>query len=631
MPATSRHEIIRLLASENYPEAVRCILLRVLGKMGGEESLDLILSIVTTRESQAQLVAACEAMRTLVLASAFPPRLRMKLENAREQLYQDLLLLKAAYQQFGGATPMLQQLFRDTIYFYSGIFLLFLSLQYGRRELSNIAEILLNTDQMLSGEAWELSEAILPRNLFLQMKELFSVPLTALPFESQTPDHETLLKLLTIDPWVSNLVLFMQHQMVLKQHPLFSSWPDEVLMSLTQCFKPYESQPGEKIAVQGDRVHSIYFIIAGKVELSHENPDGTSSVIATRLPGEAIGLAESGIFSNAGVYTATVTALTPVTFLQLTVEDFQKILQNYPQFKQEFETVSVDLLKMRLIKVMAPTTEFSMEELRHLMHKITEKDVPASSTVFHQGEEGDYCYLIRSGQIAIDKTTENGAITRLAVLTTPMIFGETALLLSTTRNASAIAITDCKLFALSHRDVLEALKLKTIATDELLLLEHKNPERNPAVVASLHPSADGRQFTVLTNPANNKYFQLDEVEISVWQQLNGNNSVREIIQLLKRKAPLISIIEIYNLILALARDGFVTIEKTAPLSLWKRAMERVKGIMEAKHVFENTDRWFTKTYEAGITFLFSKPAKVIFSLLGVLGLFTFICVYSPGY
>ena len=59
-------------------------------------------------------------MRTLVLVSGFPPRLRMKLENAREQLYQDLSLLKAAYQQLGGATPMLQQLFRDTIYFYSG-------------------------------------------------------------------------------------------------------------------------------------------------------------------------------------------------------------------------------------------------------------------------------------------------------------------------------------------------------------------------------------------------------------------------------------------------------------------------------------------------------------------------------
>ena len=35
MPATCRHEIIRLFASENYPEAVRRILLRVLGKMGG--------------------------------------------------------------------------------------------------------------------------------------------------------------------------------------------------------------------------------------------------------------------------------------------------------------------------------------------------------------------------------------------------------------------------------------------------------------------------------------------------------------------------------------------------------------------------------------------------------------------
>ncbi len=84
--------------------------------------------------------------------------------------------------------------------------------------------------------------------------------------------------------------------------------------------------------------------------------------------------------------------------------------------------------------------------------------VPPNEYIFHIKEDGDRCYLLRSGQVEIlVKNKDYPELKRLTVLTAPAIFGEAALITSAKRNASVRTLEQCELLAIGKNTQIKVL------------------------------------------------------------------------------------------------------------------------------------------------------------------------------
>ena len=66
--------------------------------------------------------------------------------------------------------------------------------------------------------------------------------------------------------------------------------------------------------------------------------------------------------------------------------------------------------------------------------------LPADATIFREGDEGDYTYVVKSGKVRIETRGQE-----LAVIGAGEIFGEMAMIDRAQRSAEALALTDCEL------------------------------------------------------------------------------------------------------------------------------------------------------------------------------------------
>jgi serine phosphatase RsbU (regulator of sigma subunit) len=89
-----------------------------------------------------------------------------------------------------------------------------------------------------------------------------------------------------------------------------------------------QTYPPEHVLVHEGEIEHIFYILAdGQAEISQKLGDGSKRVIITRLPGEFFG--EMALIEKMP-RSATVTALTKVTVLEVSEEAFQELLVSHP-------------------------------------------------------------------------------------------------------------------------------------------------------------------------------------------------------------------------------------------------------------------------------------------------------------
>ena len=76
----------------------------------------------------------------------------------------------------------------------------------------------------------------------------------------------------------------------------------------------------------------------------------------------------------------------------------------------------------------------------------------AQSTVFQEGDSGEALYILVDGHIKLSKVDLGGYEKTLAILQPPEFFGEMALLGSTSRSATAVALNEVEAFLLFEDD-----------------------------------------------------------------------------------------------------------------------------------------------------------------------------------
>ena len=98
-------------------------------------------------------------------------------------------------------------------------------------------------------------------------------------------------------------------------------------------------------------------------------------------------------------------------------------------------------------------SELSEAELEQIARVAVPRSYPRDTRVFHEGDPGDACYIIRSGSCRVTREHPDGRAITLANLGPGAIFGELAMFDGERRSASIETTDDTELLALPGGDV----------------------------------------------------------------------------------------------------------------------------------------------------------------------------------
>ncbi len=119
---------------------------------------------------------------------------------------------------------------------------------------------------------------------------------------------------------------------------------------------------GSFIFNEGDEDHNFYLILSGEIEISKKTSDGNEKVIAELKSGEILG---EGVLSGVVIKPASARALTDVTLLSISKEDFEKLLKDDSEAGVEFLLSVIGAVNGRLSTT--NTMLLSLFEINKLM------------------------------------------------------------------------------------------------------------------------------------------------------------------------------------------------------------------------------------------------------------------------
>ena len=102
--------------------------------------------------------------------------------------------------------------------------------------------------------------------------------------------------------------------------------------------------------------------------------------------------------------------------------------------------------------------ELSKREISSLVNIIHNRNYLPGEYIFYQGDPGIGFYIIRSGEVIIQRANDTGNSILLATFSEGDFFGELALVDGEKRSASAIAKTDCSLAVIYKPDLDEFIE-----------------------------------------------------------------------------------------------------------------------------------------------------------------------------
>ena len=114
-------------------------------------------------------------------------------------------------------------------------------------------------------------------------------------------------------------------------------------------------------------------------------------------------------------------------------------------------------------------SELSEDELAQIARVAVPRSYPSDTRVFHEGDAGDACYIVRSGNCRVTREHPDGRAITLANLGPGSIFGELAMLDGESRSASVEVTDDAELLALPAGDMKALIRTHPEMAEKLVV------------------------------------------------------------------------------------------------------------------------------------------------------------------
>lgn len=427
---------------------------------------------------------------------------------------------------------------------------------------------------------------------------------------------------------------------IISSHPFFSKLDKSDLTELLKFAFKKKLSKNQVIVSQGEAIDSVYLIIEGDVEVATQiiNPSGGFDFIPKLIlgPGDAIGLSDTDFFSKNGVRTATLTTLSEVILIGWPIETLIEFLRSLPYIDNLIIQSASQILRVNFIKKLSFFTNLSTEQTIELAQVIEEKEIKAGTILFHQDEMSDECYLIQSGKVEISIRDKSGSIYKTINLETPMLFGEMAFLSNSPRSATATMIETGNLLILKKALFQNILQSHASVAESIvtLAMERSHPVHAKDVLEYPHVNSDDQDIVILKNAKLKRYYQLSPLGLCIWNQINGNQTIEEIItKVLDQYGPP-AVDEAYRIIFDLSDSGFVDfpsfmqrflsqstgLQLSTESSILNRIKIAIKKISRIKLIFTDIDKAITTIFNPIISFFYTSIGKWIVLSIILLGL-----------
>ena len=143
-------------------------------------------------------------------------------------------------------------------------------------------------------------------------------------------------------------------------------------------------------------------------------------------------------------------------------------------------------------------SELSGGDLERIAGVAVPRSYPPSVRVFHEGDNSDACYIVRSGDLRVTREHSDGRAIALATLGPGDIFGELAMLDGEARSASVETLSDVELVALPAADVRRMLSdHPEISVKLIVALTRRLRETNERVARQSFQTVPSRVAGVL--------------------------------------------------------------------------------------------------------------------------------------
>lgn len=420
---------------------------------------------------------------------------------------------------------------------------------------------------------------------------------------------------------------------LIKKQLLFASLSDNAIESIANLMHEVSYKENALIVKEGEIVDSFFFIISGKAIVSKKNDrearklPGELTFIETLNTGDAIGLSSKGFYSPTGRRMATVTAGTDIQLFRISVLDFSSLIKNSSEFGEQLQSFAEYLTKLDFLKQASPFNHVSHDKICEMSEKIISKHLEKGSVLFSQGEPADCCYLINKGIIEIFVESDDKREKLLAQLDVGTLFGETALLSSSLRNASARAATPCDLYVLPYDLMIQLFRNNEPVVESFigLMVKRARPVHHEEVTVHQRNRSDGSVFYLLHNAQLAQVYRLTEEGLSIWQLIDGHNTIHDITIAFYKEHHIFCPEMICNFIYSLAELGFIKAPDVC-MDLHAEKKWFVKRILNYFHgewMFNNIDPHISNLFQKGAWLFFKWPLQLLMMITVVSGITLF--------
>ena len=244
-------------------------------------------------------------------------------------------------------------------------------------------------------------------------------------------------------------------KLVLQRIPTFKQLSPAAIEKLAEQVKVFVVAENKFLFRKGAKDTLCYFLISGEIMLVYDDKKkslvkaGTTeaaNVLADQQPRQCNGVTRTRCVVVAADRQQLDLILTWNQVADIEVSDVEE---------DEQDDTSGEWMKHLLsCKAFARIPPSNIQAMFMCM---TEIQADEGKVLFHQGDKGDYFYLIRKGQCDVIRET-GGKQVRLATLKDGDTFGEESLLTDSPRNATIVIRTKCSLMRMSKDDFNRLLK-----------------------------------------------------------------------------------------------------------------------------------------------------------------------------
>jgi len=230
---------------------------------------------------------------------------------------------------------------------------------------------------------------------------------------------------------------------------------------------------GEQIIVEETFRNSFYILIRG-ITVVTLGPEGR--FLAALDKGSFFGEMTliSGLPSN-----ATVTAVNACLAIEVPRRAFELWMKKPGPFRALMDRTYIERGLAHHLRMIPGFAEIEPKVLKVLVKTVRLRIFYKGEVIFNEGDEADSFCLIREGYVRVAKPMVGGGHRTVAYLKDGSYFGETALLRSTRREATIVAMGKVELIQVMKADFFELLNLDEALADRFQQEERERQKEQP--------------------------------------------------------------------------------------------------------------------------------------------------------